>query len=70
MDGIIDMHASSLGAFHASPATNADAGAKVQQAISHLREERKRRQRYVVDVKTGDQIDVITDGCLAHQAQI
>ena len=50
------------GAFHASPATDADAGAKVQQAISHLREERKRRQRYVVDVKTGEQIDVITDG--------
>ena len=51
-------------AFHAgaSPATDADAGAKVQQAISHLRKERKRRQRYVVDVKTGEQIDVITDG--------
>ena len=51
------------GAFHASPAPDADADAKnVQQAISHLREERKRRQRYVVDIKTGEQIDVITDG--------
>jgi hypothetical protein len=51
------------GAFHASPAPDADADAKnVQQAISHLREERKRRQRHVVDIKTGEQIDVITDG--------
>ena len=33
-----------------------------QEAISHLREERKRRQRYVTDVKTGEKIDVITDG--------
>ena len=49
------------GAFHASPAPDADAS-NVQQAISHLREERKRRQRYVVDIKTGEQIDVITDG--------
>ena len=50
-------------AFHAGVKPTASTSAKhAQEAISHLREERKRRQRYVTDVKTGEKIDVITDG--------
>ena len=56
-------HAFHAGVSHTSPPPDASATAKhAQQAILHLREERKRRQRYVTDIKTGEQIDVITDG--------
>ena len=51
------------GVSHTSPPPDASATAKhAQQAILHLRNERKRRQRYVTDIETGEQIDVITDG--------
>ena len=51
------------GVFHtSSPPTASDSLRHAKQAISHLRAERKRRQRYVTDIATGEQIDVITDG--------
>ena len=34
----------------------------VPETISHLREERKRHQRYVTDIHTGERIDVVAAG--------
>ena len=50
-------------AFHASAGTDSVAAAMhAKQAISYIREQRKRRQRYVTDIQTGELIDVTTDG--------
>ena len=50
------------GVFHApTPPDAATSSQNVKQAISHLREERKRRQRYVTDIQTGEHIDVVAD---------
>jgi hypothetical protein len=51
------------GVFHAPTPPDAATSAKhVQEAISHLREERKRHQRYVTDIQTGEHIDIVADG--------
>ena len=51
------------GVFHAPTPPDAASSAKhVQEAISHLREERERHQRYVTDIHTGERIDVVADG--------
>ena len=34
----------------------------VQQGTSHLREERKRNQRYVTEIETSERIDIVADG--------